>query len=314
VAHSHEHSHGHGHAHGAAALGRRGEGARKRLWWALGINLVFLVVEFAGGIVTGSLALLSDAGHMLTDVGALGLAVVAAYLAAHPPTPRHTFGLLRAEVVGAFLNALALAVVAGLIGVEAWRRFGQVLEIDVGLMIPIAVVGLIANAASAWILLPARRENLNVEGAFLHLAADALGSVGAVVAGVTIWLTGWTPIDLIASLVIAGMVLVGGVGLLRETLRLLLNATPSDIDFDEVQRALEGIAHFDEVRDLHIWSVVSGIPVLTAHVHLEPDCSDTRHWQACLEEARTLLRDRFGIEHVTLQLEPPGHREDERVV
>ena len=310
--HRHEHSHAHSHGHAGSRQFSADRSGRRRLWLALAINLVFLIVEFVGGLMAGSLALLSDAGHMLTDVAALGIAIIAAYLAARPATPRRTFGLLRAEVIGAFINGITLIVIVALIFFEAYRRIGQSVHINGPLMLVIAVLGLIANAVSAAVLASKRDQSINIQAAFLHLAADTLGSIGAIAAGVVIWATGWTPIDAIMSFVIGLLILFSTFALLKQTFGILINATPRHIDCDEVKAALEAIGHFAEVRDLHIWSVVAGLDVLTAHVSLDPDCSDTDHWQQCLAEAQKMLHERFGLEHVTLQLEPPGHAGDAR--
>lgn len=291
-----------------------GSGGRylKRLWWALAINFVFLIVEFVGGMVSGSLALLADAGHMLTDVAALALAIAAAHLAARPPTPARTFGLLRAEVVGAFVNGATLVVIVGFIFWGAWTRLAEPVEVDGPLMLTVAAAGLAANVVSALILMGGRRENLNIEGAFLHMAGDALGSVGAIVAGVVIMTTGWRPIDPLVSLLIGGIILWGSLSLLRRSLDIILNATPEGIDFQEVRSALLAVEHFENIHDLHIWTVTSGYPVLSAHVNLEPGCGDSSHWQQCLRQAQDMLRERFGIVHTTLQLEPAGYEKDGR--
>lgn len=300
MSHDHEHEHGHGdegHDHGLAKVSAR------RLWWALVINLVFLVVEVIGGILTNSLALLADAGHMLTDVAALGLALVVMYLARRPSTPERTFGLLRAEVLGAFVNGATLVLIVGLILREAWHRLGQPLEINGPMMLGVAAMGLLANLASAWVLAGSRKESVNIRGAFLHMVADALGSVGAIAAGLVIWLTGWYPIDPIASVVIGALILWSSWGLLRETMNILLEATPEGVDFMEVKTALEQMEHIEAVHDLHIWTITSGKPVLSAHVALAPCCCDTSHWQECMENARQMLESRFGISHSTLQVE-----------
>lgn len=284
----------------------------KRLWWALVINLVFLGIEVAGGILTKSLALLADAGHMLTDVGALSLAIFVAHLATRKATPDRTFGLLRAEVLGAFINGGTLVLIVGLIFWEAWKRLGKIQEIDGPFMLLIAALGLCANVVSALVLSKGREENVNVRGAFLHMIADALGSVGAIAAGAVIWTTGWYPVDTIASVVIGLLILWSSWGFLKQTLNILLEATPENIDFMEVKRSLEDLEHIEAVHDLHIWNITSGMPVLSAHIGLTSRCSETSHWQDCLKEAQKLLRDRFGIEHTTLQLEPcdaPGSRE-----
>ncbi|HUU28033.1 MAG TPA: cation diffusion facilitator family transporter [archaeon] len=286
--------------------------SRRLLWWAFLINLVFLGVEVAGGLISGSLALLADAGHMFTDVAALGLAIIAAYLAGLPPNSKRTFGLLRVEVIGAFINGASLVVIVGFIVWESWQRLSEPVEIHGPVMLTVAVLGLAANLASALILLGRRKENINIQAAFLHMAGDALGSAGAIVAGVVILATGWTPIDTITSLAIAVIILWGSLGLLRRTVNIIINATPEDINYDEVKKALLTIKHFDDLHDLHIWCLSTGFPVLSAHVCLNPTCSDSVHWQQCLRQAQDMLRERFGIVHSTLQLEPTGYEKDKR--
>ncbi len=275
-----------------------------RLWWAFSINLVFLIVEVLGGILTNSLALLADAGHMLTDVGALALAIFVAYLARKPATPGKTYGLLRAEVIGAFINGATLVIIVGFILWEAWERLGKNQVIDGPVMVVIAVFGLLANVASAFVLAKGREENVNLKGAFLHMIADALGSVGAIIAGLVIWTTGWFPIDTIASVVIGVLILWSTWGFLKQTINILLEATPDNIDYMDVKNSLEDMEHIDAVHDLHIWTITSGMPVLSAHIKLSSCCSDTDHWQNCLGNAQKLIREKFGIEHTTLQVEP----------
>jgi len=267
------------------------------------INLVFLIVEVAGGIITHSLALLADAGHMLTDVAALMLALIVARLAMRPATPERTFGLLRAEVLGAFVNGATLVLIVGLILREAWLRLGQPQAVDGPLMLVIAFLGLLANLGSAYVLAGGRESNVNVQGAFMHMVADALGSVGAIIAGAVIWATGWYPIDPIASAVIGVLILWSTWGLLKGTLNILLEATPENIKYEEVKAALEGMEHIEEVHDLHIWTITSGVPVLSAHLSLSSCCCDQNHWQECMSKAKDLLKTRFGITHTTLQVE-----------
>ncbi|MCU0611192.1 MAG: cation diffusion facilitator family transporter, partial [Candidatus Eisenbacteria bacterium] len=286
----------------------------RRLRMALAINSAYLVVEAAGGLLSNSLALLADAGHMLTDVAALAVALVAARLALLPPNPRRTFGLLRAEVLGAFLNGATLVVIVGFIAVRAYQRLASRPQIEGPLMLAVAVGGLVANIWSAAVLFRSRKESINVRGAFAHMVADALGSVGTIIAGGVIWLTGWVPIDAVASVTIGALILWSGIGLLKESTQILLQATPLDIDYDAVLQALVGMDHVVEVYDLHIWTITSGIPALSAHLRLEPDCSETVHWQTCLNHAQTMLREQFGIVHSTLQLEPPTHGRDARPV
>ncbi len=278
----------------------------QRLLWALSINLVFLVIEVVGGILTNSLALLADAGHMLIDVGALALALFVGRIALRPATPARTFGLLRAEVLGAFVNGATLVLIVGLIFWEAWKRVGQVKEVDGPFMLLVAVLGLMANLGSAAILAKARETNVNVRGAYLHMVADALGSIGAIIAGAVIWATAWYPVDSIASVVIGLLILWSSWGFLKETMNILLEATPEHIDFMEVKNALEEMEHIDEVHDLHIWTITSGMTILSAHIYLSSCCADSNHWQECLVGAQKMLKERFGIEHTTLQVETSG--------
>jgi cobalt-zinc-cadmium efflux system protein len=302
--------HGHGHGHG---LGLR-DVSRRRLWWALAINLIFLVVEFIGGLLTGSLALLADAGHMLTDVLALGLAIFVAHLAELPATPGRTFGFLRAEVIGAFVNGATLILIVALVFWEAVLRFLHPTAVAGAGLLGIAAAGLVANLGSAAVLRGSRRENINVEGAFLHMMADALGSFGAVGAGVVILRTGWMPVDPLVSIVIGGLILWSGIGLLRRTLAILIQGTPAHLDFLEIQAALAAHEYVAAVQDLHIWQVTSGFPVLTAHIWLKANCNSLPCWQRCLRDLQQILHERFDIDHATLQLEPvafqsgPGDR------
>lgn len=281
--------------------------SQRRLWVALAIILAFLVVEIVGGLLTGSLALLADAGHMSTDALALMLAIFVGYLARRPATPERTFGYLRAEVIGAFVNGAMLILVVGLIVREAIHRFLHPAEVRGAGMLLVAFAGLLANVASAWVLAGSRKANINIEGAFTHVIADALGSVGAIVAGVAILLTGWMPADPLVSLVIGGLILWSSIGLLRRTLVILIHATPAHLDFREVLAALESNEHVAAVYDLHIWSVTTGFPVLTATIWLKPECSGPACWRDALRDLQTMLRDRFHIEHVTLQIEPADY-------
>lgn len=300
------HNHGHGghenHGHGAHLRAV----SRRRLRWSMGIILVFLLVEVIGGLLTGSLALLADAGHMLTDLLALAVAIFVGYLAERPATPERTFGFLRAEVIGAFLNGATLILVVGLIFREAIGRFLHPAEVAGAGMLGVAVAGLAANLASAWVLSGSRKENINIEGAFVHMLADTLGSLGAVGAGIVILATGWLPADPLASVLIGLLILWSSIGLLRRTLAILIQATPPHLDFHEIQAALEANEHVAAVHDLHIWAVTPGFPILTANIWLKPMCSDPACWQECLRDLQNTLNERFGIDHATLQLEPAG--------
>ncbi|NLD35941.1 MAG: cation transporter [Desulfatiglans sp.] len=275
-----------------------------RLWWAFFINLIFLVVEVIGGLLVNSLALLADAGHMLTDVGALALAIFVAHLAKKAATPNRTFGFLRAEVLGAFVNGATLVLIVGFIFYEAWQRIGSDREIDGPVMMIIAILGLIANIVSAAILAKGKDQNVNVKGAFLHMIADALGSVGVIIAGIIIITTGWQPADTIASVVIGLLILWSSFGFIKQTINILLEATPENIDYLEVKRALEEMEYIESVHDLHIWTITSGMPILSAHIRLSSCCTDTNLWQQSINDANRILRERFGIDHSTLQAEP----------
>ncbi len=301
--------HEHGHDHGSHGLRRTG-GSLNRLWLTFGINAAFLIIEFVGGIVANSLALIADAGHMLADVAALLVAIIVAKLALKLPTPRLTYGLLRAEVLGALVNGATLVVIVFFIFWNAWERIGAELVINSSLMLIIAILGLAANGVSAFILYGGHRENINVKGAYLHMLADMMGSFGAVTAGIIIVLTGWTPIDPIASVVIGCFILVGSWDLLSETIAILLESTPQDIDYHQIESAILSLEHVKSVHDLHIWTIASGIPSLSAHIRLDTTCCDSSHWSVCLREVQTMLREKFGIEHSTLQVEPEYFEQD----
>jgi cobalt-zinc-cadmium efflux system protein len=305
--HTHElHSHT-GHHHGR-------HDSIRTLWIAFFINGAFFIVEVIGGILSGSLALLADAGHMMTDVAALLLAIIVSSLAERLPTPRRTYGLLRAEVLGAFINGAVLVAIVGMIFWESWQRINHAVAINGPLMLGIAVSGLMANAVSAWILFKERNETINIKGAYLHMLADTLGSIGTIIAGAVIWVTGWALIDPIVSFIIGVLILIGSLDLLTQTTNILLESTPDDIDYSAVKESLESIPHVKSVHDLHIWTISTGIPSLSAHIQLYSECSDTLHWHVCLKETQEMLRNRFDIVHSTLQFEPEDFKRDTRII
>jgi cobalt-zinc-cadmium efflux system protein len=287
------HDHGH-HHHGVSPDADRG-----KLRLALGLILGFMVVEVVAGLLADSLALLSDAAHMLTDAGSVGLALVALRLAARPPTGRFTFGLGRAEILSAQVNGAALLVLAGVIGVEAVRRLGDPPAVEGGIVIAVGLVGAAVNVGSAWALAQAERRSLNVEGARAHVMADLYASLGAAIAGVIILTTGFREADPIAALVVSALMLRTAWSLLRESGLVLLEGTPRDLDSDAVGRALAAHPGVIEVHDLHVWEVTSGFPALAAHVLVAPgdDCHGIRR------ELELLLDERFSIQHTTLQVE-----------
>ena len=281
----------------------------RALWWVFGLNFGFMLVELTGGLLTGSMALISDAGHMFTDSGAIGLALFASWLAARPKDPQRTYGYLRAEILGALANGIILIVLCGYILVEAYQRTGHPRQIPGGPVLIIATVGLLVNLGSALIMRRGRGTNLNLEGAYLHMLFDALGSVGAMVAGGVILFTGWTPIDTLVSILIAVLILRGGWKLLMKAIDILMESTPPEIDYHEIRAALKSREHIVDLHDLHIWSISSGVLALSAHLQLTEECIQSGHWSRCLRETQDYLRQQWGIEHTTLQTEPPFFRE-----
>ena len=289
MAHAHAHSHG---------LDARRAGNRSRMAIALAINVVLLVGTVVGGILTGSLALLADAGHLLSDVGAIVIGLVAARLAGRAPTPARTFGLQRSEVLGALANGVLLVVISVLIIVEAVGRFGSVPEVSGAGMLAVGLAGLAGNLAATWVLAAGDREDLNLEGVLRHSAADALSSIGVVVAAILILSAGWDAADPIASLLIAGLILAGSWRLLREPVDVLLEAAPAGTDVAAIGSAMAAERDVVEVHDLHVWTVTSGFPALSAHVVVQPGCDRDR----VLRRVELLLHERFGITHTTLQM------------
>ena len=259
----------------------------------------FTVVEVVGGVLTGSLALLADAGHMLSDTFAVGLALAALVLASRPSTPRRSFGFQRAEILAAFVNGLTLVLVSGWIAWEAVQRFRDPPEILGGWMLVVATAGLAVNAVAAAILLRSGRESLNVEAALRHVLADLLGSVGVIAAALIILLTGWTVVDPIVSLLIALLILASAWGVLRDSTAILMEETPSSIDADAVARAVVEVPGVTSVHDLHVWRITSGFDALSAHVLVGrgEDCHARRR------EIEGVLADRFDVTHTTLQVD-----------
>ena len=280
---------------------------RSRLKFTLALTGGYCVVEFVGGLLTNSLALLSDAGHMLSDVSAMALSLFAAYIATLPVTSQKTFGYYRAEILAAFLNGLALWLVAGIIFREAYYRFFSPPDVHGYGMSLVAGVGLIVNLVAVWLLRDAHHSNLNIRGVFLHILGDALGSVGAIVAGVVILWTGWNWVDPLTSVAIGLLVLISSFGVVRESVDILMQATPRHLDVPQLQAAIEAIPGVDRVHDLHVWTLTSGLFTLTAHVVVN---GVTDHHDL-LDAIENNLRRRFGIDHTTIQLEPYDRQQNE---
>ena len=291
----------------------RSAGAVKRLALVLAITSVVLVVEIIGAAVSGSLALLADAGHMLTDVAGLTLALVAASLVRRPATPERTWGFLRAEVVGAAAQAAVLLAVGVYIVVEAVRRLVDPPEVDAGAMIVFGAIGLAANLAGLALLAKGRSENLTMRAAFLEVAADALGSVAVLVAAATIALSGWQRADGVASLLIGALIIPRTLRLLRETVDVLLEATPRGLDLGQVREHILAVPHVRSVHDLHASQVATGLPVLTAHVVVDDSCFSDGRLPALLDELQFCVAGHFGVsvEHSTFQFETDGHVDHE---
>ncbi len=291
--HAHTHARRHRHAHDHRSASRRA------LVIVLLLTLIFTVVEVVGGVLTDSLALLADAGHMVSDVVAIALALIALTLAQRPSSPRRSFGFQRAEILAAFVNGLALVLVSAWIVWEAVRRLDDPPEILGGWMLVVALVGLTVNAVAATILLRSGRESLNVDAAFRHVIADFLGSAGVLVAALVIVLTGWEIVDPLVSILIAALIVASAWSILRDSTAILMEETPSGIDADEVARAIVEVDGVSSVHDLHVWRITSGFDALSAHVLVGQgeDCHARRR------DVERMISERFGIAHTTLQVD-----------
>ena len=294
MAHSHDHGeHDHDHSHVPADANSR------RLWLTLALVLAYMGAEVIGGYVSGSLALMADAGHMLSDAAALGLTLFAMRFARRPATPRRTFGSYRAEIIAALINGATLVAVAIYIFIEAFERFRQPPEVQGGLMLVIAAGGLLVNGAGLLILHGGRGENLNMRGAWLHVLTDALGSLQAIVAGALIWAYGWRWVDPVASVLIGLLVIYSSWSLITQSVAVLMEGAPGHVDVDAVRQALLEVPHVTHVHDLHVWTITSGFVALSAHV----TSPDPAHHQSVLTDTQTVLTERFGIRHTTIQID-----------
>lgn len=291
--HGHHHHH-HGHHHGH-------DGNRKGLTIALIITSSIMILEFVGGLLTNSLALLSDAAHMLSDAGALALSLVAFWFAAKPPSPSKTYGFYRFEILAALFNGVTLFIMAGFIVVEAYERFVEPPEVAGGTMMIIAGIGLLANLLSAWSLMRKSdiEDNINVRSAYLHILGDALGSVGALLAGLLMLLFGWYIADPIISVVVALLILRGAWRVISQAIHILMEGTPPTIDMEEVVRQLMSVEGVKEVHDLHVWTITSGMDSLSCHLLVE----DESDCQSILQQAIHKIEEHFQIQHATIQVE-----------
>lgn len=292
-------SHQHEHVHGT-----RGQNKR-RLAIALVLAAGYMVAEVMGGLLTNSLALLADAGHMLSDVAALGLSLFAVWIAERPPTPRRTYGYHRAEILAALANGVTLVAISLYIFVEAYHRLWQPPVVQGAAMLAVAIGGLAVNVIGLWLLKGGREGNLNVRGAWLHAMTDALGSVGAIAAGGLIWAFGWEWADPVASVLIGLLVIYSSWRLLAESVDVLMESAPSGIDVDDVQQTMQEVPGVLAVHDLHVWTITSGLDCLSAHVR----AAEGQSQATLLNGLQDSLHERFGIDHLTIQIEPEGFEE-----
>ncbi len=292
----HQHGSGHSHAHGASP---------KAMKYALAITLSFMVLEAIGGYLANSLALLSDAAHMLTDAGAMILGIVALWISRRPYTPKMSYGYHRAEILGALTNGLTIWLIAGMLVYEAIRRLSSPPEVQGHIVFVVASIGLLANLASMRFLHSEKHHSLNVRAVYLHVVADMLGSIGAIVAGLVLWLTGWRPIDLIITFLSAVLMLISSWELVKESVGILMESAPRGVDPLEVREDLKGLEGVDGVHDLHVWTLSSGRLALSAHLL-------SRNPQGVLAAANRMLSRKYSIVHTTLQIEHPDEFSGDR--
>ena len=306
----HDHTGHQGHELGGEGGGHSHDHAdsdERHLKIALGLLVAFMLAEVVVAFAAGSLVLLSDAGHMLSDVGALGAALWALRLAARPAEGAWTYGWKRAEILSAAGNGVTLLVVSGIVSFEAIRRLIHPPAVDGLPVLVVALVGVAVNIAATWVLARGNRESLNMKGAFAHLLTDLYGFIGTVIAGVVILTTGFTRADAIASLVVVALMLHAAWGLLRDSGRILLEAAPAGIDLDEIRTHLLEVEHVRDVHDLHVWTVTSNLPTLSAHVVLDDECFTDGHAPALLDELQECLGAHFDVAHSTFQFEQEVH-------
>jgi len=304
--------HVHGdHAHGDHAHGVSADADRRYLLIALFLLAAFMLAEVIVALVSGSLALLSDAGHMLSDVGAIGAALWAIRLAARPAAGAWTFGWKRAEILSAAANGITLLVVSGIVAVEAITRLIHPPQVDGGPVVAVATAGIAVNIAAAWVLARANRSSLNVQGAFRHVLTDLYGFIGTVAAGIVILAAGWTRADAIASLIVVALMLKAAWELLAASGRILLEAAPKTMDLDDVRAHLLATEHVRDLHDLHAWTVTSSLPALSAHIVIDDACFTEGCVPRLLDQLQSCLAGHFDVEHSTFQLEAAAHASHE---
>ncbi len=299
--HPHDHPHEHSHEHGVAR-----DADRRYLVVALLLLLGFMAVEVIVGMLAHSLALISDAGHMLTDVGAIGMALLAMRLASRPAQGHYTYGFKRVEILSAQANGLTLVLLAAWFGVEAIQRLIAPAAVQGKLVTVVAVAGIVVNLLAVWAMSKANRRSLNVEGSFQHILTDLYAFIATAIAGVLVWWTGWNRLDAVAALVVAALMLKAGVGLLLESARVFLEAAPRGLDPAAIAEAMRAVGAVTRIEDLHVWEITSGMPALSARLYVEP--STDAH--AVRQQVEAVLRTRFAITHSTLQTDHAAFDQD----
>jgi cobalt-zinc-cadmium efflux system protein len=297
----------HGHSHASAAAGHRG-----RLSLVLGITLAVLGAEIVGGLVSGSLALLADAGHLFTDAVGIGIALGAVTMAQRPAPASRSYGNFRVEILAALVNGVLLLVVCAAVLIEVLRRLAHPGNVSPLPMLVLGLLGLLANGAAVLVLREGQGVSVNVRGAYLEVMGDFVGSAAVIVAAIVIRTTGWTRADVVASLAIAVLIVPRAIGLLREAVHVLFESTPADVDLEELRSHLASVPGVVEVHDLHVWTITSGMPMLSAHVVVEPAAmAEACGASGVLDQLCACVGDHFDLEHSTFQLEPAGHEAHE---
>ena len=300
---------GHEHDHGpvTTATGRH----RRVLAGAVAVSAVIFVVQIVGAQVTGSLALLADAGHVLADAGGVALALGASLLAARPASGRRTFGWARAEILAATVNGVVLCGIGVYVFVEGVRRLVEPADVEAGGMAVFGAIGLVGNLVGVALLYRARNDSLNMRGAFLEVATDSATSAGVLAAAAVIATTGFTRADAVVSILIGLVIAPRAFRLLREAVHVLLEAAPAGVDLDRIRDHITGLDQVESVHDLHVHTITSGLPILTAHVVVDKSCFHDGHAPQLIDALQTCLADHFDVEHSTFQLEPAGHTDHE---
>ncbi len=293
AAHQHDHSHGR----------ERRSANQRRLTVTLVLVILYMAAEVIGGLLAGSLALLADAGHMLSDAGSLALALFAMWLASRPSGSQHTYGYYRTEILAALVNGATLVAISILIFIEAYQRLINPPEVQAGIMMAVATGGLVVNLLGLWLLHEGRQASLNMQGAWLHILADTLGSFQVIAAGALIWAFGWHWTDPLASIIIGVLIIFSSWSVLKESVAVLMESSPLHIDVDEVLEAMREVGGAAGVHDLHVWTITSGMVALSAHVLPESECDR----DDLLKDLSDTLKQRFEISHVTIQIESPAH-------